>query len=380
MRSKIPISIAPLYWVTSAVIAYLGSKEAPHMLTAMISWMIVIFISILVHELGHALSAKMFGQAPVIKLIAFGGLTIPGPKKIKKWQEFTVIFCGPLFGFLLFLLAAYITTFNFFAKGSFFAYMLDVFVWVNLFWTVVNLLPIIPLDGGQLVRVVLQGLFKKHGERIALVLSVFFGSAVSVFAFSYFSIFVGIVVLLFVFQNIAHLRQIAFKSVSDENEEVTFLYREGQEKFANGDQEGAKATFIKVREVACSGIIYSLATQVLAKMAFEAQNYPEAFNYLNPLYKQLRGENIKILHEAAFRCKHLDTVKKMARECYKLFPTSSVALINAKAYAAGSEVRHAIGWLKAALDQGLSDSENELKSSYFDSIRDESAFKKLTRP
>ena len=46
-------------------------------------WVFVIFISILVHEFGHALTACYFGQKPRIELVAFGGLTYPGKQEIE---------------------------------------------------------------------------------------------------------------------------------------------------------------------------------------------------------------------------------------------------------------------------------------------------------
>ena len=171
MNSKIPIKIAPFYWVSSLLIAYINTQGSPNFWLGMLAWMVVIFVSILVHELGHALVAKSFGQNPSIRLVAFGGLTIPGPKKIKKWQEFLVILCGPLFGFALFLIAWWVKSLQLFTEPGFMPYMISIFVWVNLFWTLVNLIPIIPLDGGQLMRVVFQGISRKHGEKIALVIS-----------------------------------------------------------------------------------------------------------------------------------------------------------------------------------------------------------------
>lgn len=379
MRSKIPITIAPLYWVTSALIAYMGAQKSPHMLSAMIAWMVVIFVSILVHEMGHALSAKLFGQTPVIRLVAFGGLTIPGPKKIKKWQEFIVIFCGPLFGFLLFLLAIYISSFNFFPQGSFVAYMLDVFVWVNLFWTVVNLIPVIPLDGGQLMRVVLQSLFRKSGEKIALVLSIIIGALIAMVAFTYMSLFVGIIILLFVFQNFAMLRQSQFKSEGDEKEEVALFYREGEEKLAFGDKQGASESFHKVLKEAGSGIIFSLASQQLAKMAFDSGDFEKTYHYLEPICKQLRGQALIMMHKASFQTGAFEMVKKLARESFKLEPVAEIAMINAKAYAQSGDVKATCGWLTAALEKGADNFYKELESSHFDKVRKDASFARFTK-
>ncbi len=41
----------------------------------MLIWVAIIFISVLFHEMGHALTAACFGQSPQIELVALGGIT-----------------------------------------------------------------------------------------------------------------------------------------------------------------------------------------------------------------------------------------------------------------------------------------------------------------
>src|SRR5438552_18514232 len=43
----------------------------------MLAWIGVVFISVLVHELGHAIVGRAFGGRPEIQLQAFGGVTFP---------------------------------------------------------------------------------------------------------------------------------------------------------------------------------------------------------------------------------------------------------------------------------------------------------------
>ena len=344
----------------------------------MLAWMVVIFVSILVHELGHALVAKSFGQNPSIRLVAFGGLTIPGPKKIKKWQEFLVILCGPLFGFALFLIAWWVKSLQLFTEPGFMPYMISIFVWVNLFWTLVNLIPIIPLDGGQLMRVVFQGISRKHGEKIALVISMCVCVALGMFLMSY-SLFLGILVFFFLFQNVVMFRNAQYKAPSDEKEEIAILYRQGEQKLYKGDKEEATSLFNKVLEEAKSGIIYSLSCQALAKMAFDEKRYDEVYAYLEPIKGQLQGKSLAWLHESAFYLEHFDTVEYLARECYKLANSAVVAIRNAQACSVQGRAKPAIGWLSAALETGQIDSKQALSSHYFDSIRESKAFQSLVQ-
>jgi Zn-dependent protease len=141
-------------------------------------WIIVLLVSILVHELGHALtSRKMTGVTPSIKLWGMGGLAYPNTQLTQK-QSFWVTWAGPLAGlgffglivltccaiygfavgtdltmFLLFPTTGINReTFTVLAKMNdpVLLNMLKHLLWVNFWWSLMNLLPVFPLDGGQI--------------------------------------------------------------------------------------------------------------------------------------------------------------------------------------------------------------------------------------
>jgi hypothetical protein len=68
----IPVRVHPLFWVIALLFAS-GSNNLLNIAT----WIIGIFISILVHELGHALAFRRYGQDSYIVLHFAGGLTVP---------------------------------------------------------------------------------------------------------------------------------------------------------------------------------------------------------------------------------------------------------------------------------------------------------------
>lgn len=115
----------------------------------------IAFGSVLVHELGHALSAKAFGLGPIsIQLHGFGGLT-RHRAPTKAWRELVIVLAGPTFGFLLAGLGivALLVPVGWpeLARDA-----LEQLVFLNVFWSVFNLLPIFPLDGGQALSALLQ--------------------------------------------------------------------------------------------------------------------------------------------------------------------------------------------------------------------------------
>lgn len=102
--------------------------------------------SVLFHELGHASMARAFHLGPVsIILHGFGGITrhrgSPQP-----WKDFLVTIAGPAAGLLLALIAFLALRLP---LPDLALSVLRILVGVNVFWSLFNLLPLFPLDGGQ---------------------------------------------------------------------------------------------------------------------------------------------------------------------------------------------------------------------------------------
>jgi stage IV sporulation protein FB len=116
-------------------------------------WLPIAFVSVLVHELGHAAVLGLLGFGPSqIALAGLGGHTF-NARRARPWQDFLVSIAGPLTSFLLFYVSVLIYRHSSFAQND---PMLRAFVpflaQINLIWGFFNLLPIIPLDGGQALR------------------------------------------------------------------------------------------------------------------------------------------------------------------------------------------------------------------------------------
>lgn len=88
---RIPIIIHPAFWIFAAIIGYVNSLS----LLGTLVWVAVIFISVLFHEFGHALTAFCFKQKPRIELVALGGLTYHEGKRLKFSKQFLIVFNGP---------------------------------------------------------------------------------------------------------------------------------------------------------------------------------------------------------------------------------------------------------------------------------------------
>src|SRR5215510_2673923 len=95
----IPIKIDPSFLFVCALLAY-SRLSAPAFL---VECLIVIFVSILIHELGHAMVVRSFGLSPQIMLYSMGGLTSwTDEKGISHAKHIAISLAGPFAGFLFY--------------------------------------------------------------------------------------------------------------------------------------------------------------------------------------------------------------------------------------------------------------------------------------
>ena len=119
-------------------------------------WVVVVFVSIMVHEMGHALAIIRKGIAPAISLHMMGGVTTwQGGHRLSRPSRIFISFAGPLAGFIL---GGTVYAFQSAAPSSFAAmplpaqFAVDLLVHVNIFWGLINLIPVLPLDGGHFLE------------------------------------------------------------------------------------------------------------------------------------------------------------------------------------------------------------------------------------
>jgi Zn-dependent protease len=174
----IPVRVLPWHWLVSVLLGWDLMNDEENGPILLLMWVAIVFVSILVHEMGHALAATLFGYSPEVYLYHFGGLAVFEPYRDYTTAKAIVIsLAGPAAGFALgfaTLIGALIATGG---RGwSFDNVLVDEAVWmslwVNIFWSLVNLLPVLPLDGGQVCRDVCIAASPHRGMNVALWISI----------------------------------------------------------------------------------------------------------------------------------------------------------------------------------------------------------------
>lgn len=221
----IPVRVHPLFWIITLL---LGSSGDILLLPI---WVLVIFVSILIHELGHAFAFRRYGLRSQIVLHFGGGLTIPEPVywgsgytnvSLSANQHIFISLAGPGAGFLFAALVIGIVLLTGGAVlptrllgfiplplnailpfgGQIATILVTMLLWVNIFWGLINLMPVYPLDGGSVARNVFVQVDPFDGIRKSLWLSVIAGGIIALIGLIAFrSIFMALLFGLLAFQS-----------------------------------------------------------------------------------------------------------------------------------------------------------------------------------
>jgi Zn-dependent protease len=150
----IPVVVHPYFWITLALIGGALRANSPSAILEVCLFLIAGFISILVHELGHALTARRFGAHSEIVLQAFGGYAAYSGVRLSRPQSFVVTAAGPavqiLLGILLFFLFPKMPEISPLGRN-----FISDLMSISIVWAVLNLLPILPMDGGRMLDAIL---------------------------------------------------------------------------------------------------------------------------------------------------------------------------------------------------------------------------------
>ncbi len=203
----IEVRITPWFWVAGVFTGF--PLLSDRRFDLLLIWIGCLFFSILVHEMGHALAGKMFGWPSDVILYHFGGVTRYFHQV--GWttgRSVAVTFAGPWAGFVLFGIVLAVEFFLV-RSGTFInphvGYTIRILKWINLYWGLINLLPVPPLDGGHIS----QTLFERYRPRDGLVWSLRIGVAVGGLAAAFFFMqdyrFAGILFALLAIDNFQRL-------------------------------------------------------------------------------------------------------------------------------------------------------------------------------
>ena len=336
----IPTKIDPSFWLLSFFIASTRGFNLPLIL----EWLAVVFISVLCHELGHALIGRRFGLSPQITLYSMGGLTSwTNVTEISPAKNLAISLAGPAAGFLLggICLVAGPAVLTAVPSELLTAAYRDM-VWVNIGWGVFNLLPILPLDGGH-VLVTLEGwITKKRDQIISHAISLLACFSLVFLAVTLRSWWVAILGIWFGYSNAAFLLN-RLKASRDNKFESKL--EEAQKAITAGNLETALEISSEIKKKALTDQMRSEASRLLIFTFIKQARYKEAEEELmrfNGLFGPERFLQGVLSYEKGDMLRAIPDLKKAFEQSsdYQVGLMLSQALMAEKRYAEVLDLCH----------------------------------------
>jgi stage IV sporulation protein FB len=164
-----PVTVQWMFWIVAALLGGATRAQTPDSVKLVLIWVVVVFVSILWHELGHAFFQRRYGGRPTILLYGMGGLA-QSSGSFSRRQAIIISSAGPAASLLLGLVTlAVILGLGWPARLLFLSFpgnpppnglvigFYQSMLWANIFWAFINLLPVLPLDGGRILEAAASG-------------------------------------------------------------------------------------------------------------------------------------------------------------------------------------------------------------------------------
>lgn len=194
-----PVRVHPMFWLVTGIMGFQSGSEGGTPPSELLAWVGVVFASILVHELGHALMQRRYGGHPRITLYGLGGLASCDDCDRSPRSQIVISLAGPAAGFALAAVCIAIVRLSgrnigwtdveqvaggmihvpFLGRELYWEpfptklanLLLYQVLWVNVLWGLLNLLPIYPLDGGRVSREIFTIPHPRRGIILSLQVS-----------------------------------------------------------------------------------------------------------------------------------------------------------------------------------------------------------------
>lgn len=394
-------------------------------------WMVVVLISVLIHELGHALTAKFFKLEPAIILYGMGGLTHWDPQLIvTPLRQILITLAGPFagftFGFIVLAIGIIIPP-----SSPLLATTYRDLLWVNFGWGIFNLLPMLPLDGGQILGSIETWIKKRESRVITHVLSLLIALGVLILALSFGLIWIGLLGAWFAFSNGAGLVN-AFKSGNAQQQQNDLV--RAQLALKSGDYTNALKLAqrvvkdARVREIEITA--YAIVIRALLKLDqlaeaeqeiekfdriyggnaylnavlyFKKKQYADAVTYLRKSLDQMSSfkpsemtdaaiakhsqttdvlykERFELAHEiqqAAFQTGDFDSSLAAGSIAFEQTKDATIAYNNACAASRAGELTKGLFWVEVAINSGFTDRSQLTNDPDLELLRQASGFASL---
>lgn len=429
--------VDPVFFLLAALLGLQHTEPV-----SVVLFVLIALVSVLWHELGHALAFRAFGYESAILLHGMGGLTMPATDRpLPPARDLVVSLAGPLAGIVVGGAVLAVSRPDAVLggdTGSVLEVALTDIVWVNLGWGVLNLVPILPMDGGRVMASLLDLATGGRGARPARYLSIGIGVALGAGAALFGYVFAALLLGWFVYANVQDLRALrppppageierrlsegwdalargAGPAASDRarailrsaedpevrREAVTLL---GWTMLVAGNvHQGAKVLdsvapdpsvpVLHPSAVAAAGgprgaveLLRQALTEApgdrngvrVAKALVEAGEVDEALALVSgPIFERAGSNPASVVCDELFRKGRFEDAARLGEGTFGRAPHPTLAYNVACSWARADRPVDALRWLQQAVDTGFADAAALDAEPHFDTLRDMPAFAEI---
>lgn len=189
-----PISLRGSFFM---VLGLLGYTQFPNQLELAVAFVAIGVVAITVHELGHAFAARAKGTVgtPTISMEGMSGLTRYRLQEVpSRATSIFISFAGPLAGLVSGGILLAVARSGVIERTSLNDSLINIGLFTTIGWSVLNLLPIVPLDGGHILAELLPG-DRPSRTRKAAMISIAVAVVAAIWVFVQFRAIFGVLIL-----------------------------------------------------------------------------------------------------------------------------------------------------------------------------------------
>jgi hypothetical protein len=248
-------------------------------------------------------------------------------------------------------------------------------MYANVLWSLFNLLPVHPFDGGKLMGILFEGVFGRKGLRASYFLSAIFAILLSALCLFNGQICAGALLLLCAFESFRAFRErryfetTASESLHDELKSAKAAWQQKQPDLAIKKLEDLMD---KTKE----GDTYLRAKELLAKYLAAIGQNEKAYDLLKEL-PSTEGEALKLVQLVTYKLKLYKESLQAGSRVFRESQDPSSAIMNAFSAARLEDAQGAINWLYALQKMGTRDLHSVVSCSDFDPIRKNPLFQQF---
>ncbi|MDP3541228.1 MAG: site-2 protease family protein [Elusimicrobiota bacterium] len=371
---KVTVSAEPFFWLLVGLFGMMLGRGSPR---ESVMWAAVVGFSVLFHELGHAAVCLAWGKGADIVLHGFGGATRPRDlSRFGTWRTAALDLAGCAAGFGLAALALGLL---YAGKGTLSPgarSLAMALVTVNVWFSIFNLLPISPMDGGKLVSGLLSARWGVSGRRVAHGIGLTLGAAACLWFYRGGALWGAFLCGAMAAGEGKALKRSLSMTAADSDETLTGELPRAVELWDKGRHEEAVAVVRALREKAKAGLTYEAATLHLAYFLYLMESFGEAYEMFKAAPEGDMSAPLKRAYaDAALRKGDFALALRLGRTNFHDQTGPDTAFAAALAAAGLGDARETATWLKTAVRLGLE--RNALRAKEFDAVRQTEEFREL---